>query len=96
MSDGSLPAKPIVSSNQAKPRFVNLIRPGKLDLEFAFECIKSLNPWSTYSRLHVKSEKGMIEETFAGSCLAVPIKLSTPRVTRVICRESLGRDYRHV
>ena len=72
MTDGSLTAKPIASSNQAKPRFVNLIRPGKLDVEFAFECIKSLNPWSTCSGLHVKSGKGVIEGTFAGICLAVP------------------------
>ena len=72
MSDGSVPAKTIISSNQAKPLFVNLIRPRKLDVEFVFECTKSLSPWPTDSRLHVKSEKVMIEETFAGVCLALP------------------------
>jgi tRNA A-37 threonylcarbamoyl transferase component Bud32 len=72
MSDGSLPTKVIESSNQVKPRFVNLTRPGKLDVEFAFECIKSLSPWFNDSKLCVASEKGIIEETFAGVCLAVP------------------------
>ena len=72
MSDGSLPTKVIESSNQAKPRFVNLTRPGKLDVEFAFECIKNLSPWFKDSKLCVASEKGLIEETFAGVCLAVP------------------------
>ena len=72
MSDGSVPTKTIESSNQTKPRFVNLTRPGRLDVEFTFECIKSLSTWFNGSRLHVKSEKGMIEETFAGVCLAVP------------------------
>ena len=72
MSDGSLPTKVIESSNQAKPRFVNLTRPGKLDVEFAFECIKSLSPWFNDSKVCVASKKGTIEETFAGVCLAVP------------------------
>jgi hypothetical protein len=72
MSDGSVPARTIANSNQAKPRFVNLTRPGKLDVEFAFECIKSLSPWFNDSKLCVASEKGIIEETFAGVCLAVP------------------------
>ncbi len=72
MSDGSVPAKSTASSDQAKPCFVNLLRPGKLDVEFTSHCIKSLNPWSNRSRLNVKSEKGMIEETFVGVCLAVP------------------------
>lgn len=72
MSDGSLPTKVIESSNQAKPRFVNLLRPGKLDVEFAFECIKSLSPWFNDSKVCVASKKGTIEETFAGVCLAVP------------------------
>ena len=87
MTDGSLPAKPIASSNQAKPRFVNLIRPGKLDVEFTFECIKSLNPWSTCSGLYVKSEKGMIEETFAGVCLAVPKDEAATEMTLGIVSE---------
>ena len=65
MSDGSLPAKTKTFSNQAKPRFVNIIRPGRLDVEFVFECIKGLRLWGNGSNLHVKSEKGIIEETFA-------------------------------
>jgi hypothetical protein len=72
MSDGSGPAKPKTSSTKAKPRFVNLIRPGRLDVEFIFECIKGLSPWGNGSRLRVKSENGMIDETFVGVCLAVP------------------------
>jgi len=87
MSDGSLPAKPIVSSNQAKPRFVNLIRPGKLDVEFAFECIKSLSPWFNDSKLCVASKKGTIEETFAGVCLAVPKDEAAAEMTLGIVSE---------
>ena len=87
MSDGSVPARTIAYSNQVKPRFVNLTRPGKLDVEFTFECIKSLNPWSTCSRLHVKSEKGMIEETFAGVCLAVPKDEAATEMTLGIVSE---------
>ena len=41
-------------------------------------------------------DEEVVEETFAESCLAVPIELSVPPVTQVICRGSLGKDYRHV
>ena len=85
MSDGSLPTKVIESSNQAKPRFVNLTRPGKLDVEFAFECIKSLSPWFNDSKLCVASEKWIIEETFAGVCLAVPKdEVATEMTLRIV------------
>jgi len=87
MPDGSLPTKSIVSSNQAKPRFVNLIRPGKLDVEFAFECIKSLSPWFNDSKLYVASKKGTIEETFAGVCLAVPKDEAATEMTLGIVSE---------
>ena len=87
MSDGIFPARPKAYSNQAKPRFVNLTRPGKLDVEFALACIKSLSPWFNDSKLGVVSEKGIIEETFVGVCLAVPKDRAATKVALSLVNE---------
>ena len=72
MSHGSGAAKLKISSTKVKPRFVNPICPGRLDLEFIFESIRGLSSRGDGAEWSVESERGIIAETFAGVCLAVP------------------------
>ncbi len=72
MSDGSGPAKPKTSSNKTKPRFVNLIRPGRLDVEFLFEAVKGLRFGFGGNAVSATTNQQEIPNTFVGVCLAVP------------------------
>jgi len=72
MSDGSGPAKPKTSSNKTKPRFVNLIRPGRLDVEFLFEAVKGLRFGFGGNAVSPTTNQQEIPNTFVGVCLAVP------------------------
>jgi len=72
MSDGSGPAKPKTSRNKTKPRFVNLIRPGRLDVEFLFEAVKGLRFGFGGNAVSPTTNQQEIPNTFVGVCLAVP------------------------
>jgi hypothetical protein len=66
------PDQPPKYSTRTKSRFVNLAPPGRLDFEFILRSIKGLSVAASRSREPLKSEAGIIDQTFAGVGLAVP------------------------
>ena len=87
MSDGSGPAKPKTSSNKTKPRFVNLIRPGRLDVEFLFEAVKGLRFGFGGNAVSPTTNQQEIPNTFVGVCLAVPRDEAATRQTLELVEE---------
>ena len=87
MSDGSGPAKPKTSSNKTKPRFVNLIRPGRLDVEFLFEAVKGLRFGFGGNAISATTNQQEIPNTFVGVCLAVPRDEAATRQTLELVEE---------
>ena len=64
--------KPITYSNKTKPRFVNLICPGRLDVEFLFQAVKGLRFGLGGNAVPATMNQQKIPNTFVGVCLAVP------------------------
>jgi len=87
MSDGSGPAKPKTSSNKTKPCFVNLIRPGRLDVEFLFEAVKGLRFGFGGNAISATTNQQEIPNTFVGVCLAVPRDEAATRQTLELVEE---------
>lgn len=74
MPDGSpsIPDSSFSPSPHSKLRFVNLITPGRLDLEFVYEAAKGLRFLMCGRGETTSNAKREIFKTFAGVCLAAP------------------------
>ncbi|PXA03104.1 hypothetical protein DDZ13_13635 [Coraliomargarita sinensis] len=107
MPDGS-PRKPDHASSPTpptKPRFVNLVSPGRLDMEFFCEVAKGLLSFSLFGQTENRTAQGRtIDETFAAFSLAVPqdtdasrealerIRELGVRAVRIDCSEETSAD----
>lgn len=89
MSDGSRPTSlpPFAHSTKVKPRFVNLVSPGRLDLEFLFEAIQGLRFRLVKNEADAVIAEQDIPNTFAGICLAVPRDANATRTTLQLVEE---------
>ena len=87
MNMPSGPAKPKTSSIKTKPRFVNLIRPGRLDVEFLFEAVKGLRVGLGGNAVSATTNQQEIPNTFVGVCLAVPRDEAATRQTLELVEE---------